>query len=353
MTGSGKRRKTVALFPVLPTAFGNRVAIPHIPSASTAMVTLHSLNFHTGVSNMSFDVIIPFLRPIEQLLQSKTISEIMINPDNSVWIEEKAEIRRMPDLRFDEGALLTSLEVIANRYGKKLDADSPILNLRLPDGSRLAAMIPPIVNPNPLMTIRKFTSRDFTLADLIRTEMLTEKQAEILTDAVRGGENVLIAGGTGSGKSTLLGVLADAIPERERILLIEDTAELHIRKPHIISTESQTDTHRNNVTFDDLLKAVLRHRPDRIIVGEVRGPEARTLLDAMNTGHRGSLATIHASSAEEALHRLASLAIRSGANLQLSVAEEDAARSLHLIVFISRRDSRRRVEDVKRVSKSM
>lgn len=298
---------------------------------------------------MSFEVIIPFLRPIEQLLQSRAISEIMVNPDNSVWIEEKGEMRRLPELHFEDGALLTGLEVIANRFGKKLDADSPMLNLRLPDGSRMAAMIPPIVNPRPLVTIRKFTSRDFTLADLISTEMLTEEQGEMLTDAVRKGQNILIAGGTGSGKSTLLGVLADAIPEHERILLIEDTAELHIRKPHIVSTESQTDTHRNTISFDDLLKAVLRHRPDRIIVGEVRGPEARTLLDAMNTGHRGTLATIHASSAREALRRLASLAIRSAANLQLSVAEDDASRSLNLIVYITRKGGKRRIDDVKRL----
>jgi pilus assembly protein CpaF len=299
---------------------------------------------------MSFEVIIPFLRPIEQLLESTTITEIMVNPDNSVWIEERGEVRLMPNLHFEDGALLTGLEVIANRLGKKLDADSPILNLRLPDGSRMAAMIPPVVNPNPVVTIRKFTSRDFTLSDLIFNEMLTRDQAETLTDGVREGQNILIAGGTGSGKSTLLGVLADAIPQHERILLIEDTAELHIRKPHIVSTESQTDTHRNNITFDDLLKAVLRHRPDRIIVGEVRGAEARTLLDAMNTGHRGTLATIHASSAKEALRRLAGLAIRSGANLQLSVAEEDAARSIDLIVYISRTDGRRKVENLIKIN---
>jgi len=302
---------------------------------------------------MSFEVIIPFLKPIEQLLESKTISEIMINPDNTVWIEEKAEIRQLPDLHFDEGALLTGLEVIANRFGKRLDADSPIMNLRLPDGSRMAAMIPPIVNPNPLVTIRKFTSRGLTLTDLVHAEMLTEEHGELLTDAVRNRENILIAGGTGSGKSTLLGVLADAIPDQERILLIEDTAELHIRKPHVVATESQKDTHRSAVTFNDLLQAILRHRPDRIIVGEVRGVEALTILDAMNTGHRGTLATIHASSAEEALRRLAGLAIRSAANLQLSVAEEDAARSLDLIVYISRRDGRRWIENVKRICKSV
>jgi pilus assembly protein CpaF len=298
---------------------------------------------------VSFEIIIPFLKPIEHLLTSPTVSEIMVNPDGSVWMEENGQIQLLVGVQFDDGALLTGLEVIANRFGKKLDADSPILNLRLPDGSRMAALIPPVVNPRPLVTIRRFTSKDFTLADLIRVKMLTEEQAATLTDAVREGQNILIAGGTGSGKSTLLGVLADAIPEHERILLIEDTAELHIRKPHIVSTESQTDTHRSQITFDDLLKAVLRHRPDRIIVGEVRGPEARTLLDAMNTGHRGTLATIHASSADESVRRLASLAIRSSANLQFSVAEEDVLRCIDLVVYISRFQGRRRVEDVTRI----
>ena len=302
---------------------------------------------------MSFEVIIPFLKPIKHLLEAESVSEIMVNPDASVWIEENGQIQSLPGIRFDDGALQTGLEVIANRFGKKLDADSPILNLRLPDGSRMAAMIPPVVNPRPLMTIRKFTSRSFSLADLVRVQMLTEEQAGILTKAVREGQNILIAGGTGSGKSTLLGVLADAIPEDERILLIEDTAELLIRKPHIVSTESQVDTHRSKVTFDDLLKAVLRHRPDRIIVGEVRGPEARTLLDAMNTGHRGMLATIHASSAVESVRRLASLAIRSNANLQLSVAEEDVLRCIDLVVYISRQPGKRRVQDVVRLQRSV
>jgi len=298
---------------------------------------------------MSFEVIIPFLRPIKHLLEANTVSEIMVNPDSSVWIEEDGQIQLLSGIRFDDGALQTGLEVIANRFGKKLDAGSPILNLRLPDGSRMAAMIPPIVNPRPLMTIRKFTSRNFTLEDLIRVGMVSEDHAAKLTTAVRRGENILIAGGTGTGKSTLLGVLADAIPEEERILLIEDTVELHIRKPHIVSTESQTDTHKSKVTFDDLLKAVLRHRPDRIIVGEVRGPEARTLLDAMNTGHRGTLATIHANGAEEAVRRLASLAIRDSANLDLSVAEADVRRCLDIVVFIGRHQGRRHVEEVIRL----
>lgn len=298
---------------------------------------------------MSFEIIIPFLKPIEHLLESPTISEIMVNPDNSVWIEEDGQIQRLPDVQFEDGALQTGLEVIANRFGKKLDADSPILNLRLPDGSRMAAMIPPLVNPRPLLTIRRFTTRGFRLDDLIRVGMLTQDQAATLTDAVREGQNILIAGGTASGKSTLLGTLADAIPDHERILLIEDTAELHIRKPHVVSVESQTDTHRSRITFDDVLRAILRHHPDRIIVGEVRGPEALTLLDATNTGHRGTLATIHASSAEAAVRRLASLAIRSAANLQLNVAEEDVRRGINLIVYISRHQGRRCVKDVMRL----
>lgn len=301
---------------------------------------------------MSFEIIIPFLKPIKHLLEAETVSEIMVNPDSSVWVEEGGQIQLLSGIRFDDGALQTGLEVIANRFGKKLDADSPIMNLRLPDGSRMAAMIPPVVNPRPVMTIRKFTSRNFTLTDLIRIQMLTKEQAVTLTEAIRNGQNILIAGGTGSGKTTLLNVLADAIPESDRILIIEDTAELHIRKPHIVSAESQTDTHRSQITFDDLLKAVLRHRPDRIIVGEVRGPEARTLLDAMNTGHRGTLATIHASSAEEALHRLAALAIRGNSGLTLPIAENEVAKCIDIVIYVQRTNGIRSVSEIRSLHQS-
>lgn len=293
---------------------------------------------------MSFDVIIPFLKPIEPLLMSGTVSEIMVNPDGTVWMEENGRKQHLPDVRFEDGALNAGLEVIANRFGKKLDADSPILNLRLPDGSRLAAIIPPVVNPHPLVTVRKFTSINFGIRDLVSRGMLTAELAETLAERVRRGDNILIAGATASGKTTMVSVLADFIPEDERILVIEDTAELHIRKPHVVSAESQTDTHRNAVTFDDLLKAILRHRPDRIIVGEVRGAEARTLLDAMNTGHRGTLATIHASSAEEAIHRLAALAMRGSGSLGIAAIEAEIERCLDLIVYISRQSGMRVID---------
>ncbi len=255
-------------------------------------------------------------------------------------------IQLLPGVRFDDGALQTGLEVIANRFGKKLDANSPILNLRLPDGSRMAAMIPPIVNPRPLMTIRRFSAKNFILADLIETGMLTSEQASVLTTAVRDGKNILIAGATSTGKTTVANVLADAIPEHERILVIEDTAELRIRKPHVVSAESQLDTHRSQITFDDLLRAVLRHRPDRIIVGEVRGPEARTLLDAMNTGHRGTLATIHASSAEEAIHRVATLVMRGSNGQSIDAIKDDVRRGIDLIVYIHREQGKRRIQQI-------
>ena len=295
---------------------------------------------------MSLEIIIPFLKPIQHLLKADTVSEIMINPDSSVWMEEEGRIQLLPGIRFEDGALLTGLEVIANRFGKKLDADSPIMNLRLPDGSRMAALIPPVVNPHPMMTIRKFTSRSFNMQSLIERGMLTVEQAVFLSEAVRRGDNILISGGTSTGKTTLLNVLADTIPEHERILIIEDTAELHIRKPHLISAEAQTDTHRNPVTFDDLLKATLRHRPDRIILGEIRGTEARTLLDSMNTGHRGALATIHASSALGALLRIRTLLMRGASSRLPAEADAEIRTSIHRIVHIDRENGHRYLREI-------
>ena len=295
---------------------------------------------------MSFAIIIPFLKPIRHLLEAETVSEIMVNPDSSVWIEEDGKIQLLSGIRFDDGALQIGLEVIANKFGKKLDADSPILNLRLPDGSRLAAMIPPVVHPGPLLTIRRFTSRNFTMHDLIERKTLTEAQAETLTNCVRRGDNLLISGATSSGKTTLANVLASFIPESERILILEDVAELHIRKPHVISAEAQLDTHKSQIGFSDLLKAALRHRPDRIIVGEIRGPEARVFLDALNTGHRGSLSTIHANSAEDALRRLAQLALRGSGGVLLRDVEAECRRSIDLIAHLRNQDGWRRIAEI-------
>jgi pilus assembly protein CpaF len=221
------------------------------------------------------------------------------------------------------------------------------MNLRLPDGSRMAALIPPVVHPNPLMTIRKFTSRNFTMHDLIERRMLNEAQAESLTSYVRRGDNLLISGSTSSGKTTLANVLAGFIPDGDRILILEDVAELHIRKPHVISAEAQLDTHKSQVGFSDLLKAALRHRPDRIIVGEIRGTEARVFLDALNTGHRGSLSTIHANSAVDALRRLAQLATRgSGGGVPVQDVESECRRSIDVIVHIVNQTGWRHITEI-------
>jgi pilus assembly protein CpaF len=295
---------------------------------------------------MSFEIIIPFLRPIESLLDDDDISEIMCNPDSTCWIEREGIIRPASEHRFKTGELHAGLEVIANKFGKQLDASHPILNVRLPDGSRLSAIIPPVVGPEPLLNIRIFGRRNYSLEDLKRCGTLSAEIVEQLRAAVAGRKNILISGATGTGKTTLLNALADEIPDQERIFVIEDTAEIRLKKPHVISSESQSNTHKEEVSFDTLLKAALRHRPDRIILGEVRGTEARTLLDAMNTGHDGTLTTIHASSTGGALRRIAALAVRASGQMTIREAEEEVRSSIGIVLQLARQGSRRVITDL-------
>jgi pilus assembly protein CpaF len=295
---------------------------------------------------MSFDLILPFLRPIEPLLLDENISEIMGNPDASWWYERDGIIHQETSISFDAGKLRTGLEVIANNLGKKLDEDNPLLHAQLPDGSRLAAVIPPVVRPAPALVIRKFTSRHYTIDDLIARDTLTRPLAAFLEEQIRSGKTLLISGGTGSGKTTLLRILANAIPDHERIVVIEDTSELDIQKPNILATECQTDTFKTKITFDDLLKSALRWRPDRIILGEVRGTEARTLLDSFNTGHSGSLATIHANSAAKALRRFANLVLRSNAQATFSDIEAEIGEAVDFVVHVDREPGRRVIREV-------
>jgi pilus assembly protein CpaF len=298
---------------------------------------------------LSYELILPFLRPIEQLLLDESISEIMGNPDASWWYERSGILFREASVSFDAGKLRTGLEVIANQLGKRLDEDNPILHAQLPDGSRLAAVIPPVVRPAPALTIRKFPSRHYTVDDLIARGTLSRPLAQFLAAEIRSGKTLLISGGTATGKTTVLRALATAIPEEQRIVVIEDTSELHLQKPNLLSVECQTDTFKASVTFDDLLKSALRWRPDRIILGEVRGIEARTLLDSLNTGHTGSLATIHANSAAKALRRFANLVLRSHSQATCEDIEAEIGEAVDYVVHVEREPGRRVVREVLRI----
>jgi pilus assembly protein CpaF len=299
---------------------------------------------------MSFELILPFLRPIEGLLLDDGISEIMGNPDSTWWFERDGIIHPAQDISFTSDRLRTGLEVVANKLGKKLDEDNPVLNAQLPDGSRLAAVIPPVVRPAPALVIRKFSSRKFTVEDLINRGTLTIELAAYLSEQIESGKTILISGGTGTGKTTLLNILAQSIPSSERIVIIEDTAELSIQKPNILAVECQTDTYKSSVPFEDLLRSALRWRPDRIILGEVRGVEARTLLDSFNTGHAGSLATIHANSATKALRRFANLVMRSHQQATVEDIEAEIGEAVDFVIHIERQLGRRAVSEVLRLT---
>jgi pilus assembly protein CpaF len=300
--------------------------------------------------NRDLELLVAFLRPIEALLLDESVTEIMGNPDGVWWYEREGVIHRAEGVRFDCKSLDTSLEVIANRLGKKLDKDNPLLNAQLPDGSRLAAVLPPVVRPFPSVTVRKFATVRYTIQDLIAKEALTIELATFLRIQIEAGKTLLISGGTGSGKTTLLNALTEFIPESERIVVIEDTRELRISKPNILAAECQTDLHSAPVDFHDLLKGALRWRPDRIILGEVRGAEARTLLDSFNTGHAGSMATIHASSAVKALRRFGELAMRSHQQATRDDIAAEIAESVQMVVQTQRFRTGRRISEIISVS---
>ena len=296
--------------------------------------------------NRDLELLIAFLQPIQELLLDDTVSEIMGNPDGSWWYERRGQLHRAASIVFDARKLATGLDVIANKLGRKLDSENPILNVQLPDGSRLAAVLPPVVRPFPSLTIRKFSTVRFTMDDLVRNCALTADLSTYLRRQIEAGKTMLISGGTGSGKTTLLNALADFIPERERLVIIEDTAELRIAKPNILAAECQTNTRGGTVDFNTLLKAALRWRPDRIILGEVRGEEARTLLDSFNTGHAGSMATIHASTALKALRRFGELAMRAHQQATREDLASEIAESVQLVIQVQRFAEGRRISEV-------
>ncbi|MCU1325343.1 MAG: hypothetical protein JWN34_713 [Bryobacterales bacterium] len=286
---------------------------------------------------MGFETILPFLRPVAFLLADPTVSEIMINPGSMVFVERAGACERVPGVDLTEAQLRTAAIMIARHLGEEISEDRPLLDARLPDGSRVAAAFPPCSVGGAALTIRKFRRHLFTIDELIRAGTMTPSVAAILQSAVRTRRNILISGGTGSGKTTLLNGLAALIAAEDRLVVIEDTAELHIDHANHLRLEARKQQGEvPAVTMRDLLRATLRHRPDRIIVGEVRGGEAFDLLQAMNTGHSGSLATIHANSAVLALNRLTTCVLMADVGLPFGAIRSQIADSVNLVVHIDR-----------------
>src|SRR5882724_5210254 len=294
-----------------------------------------------------FETILPFLKPIEHLILDDSISEVMVNGADSVFIEKCGYLQPVSGVSIGDRTLLVAVKNIARRLGNDISEASPILDSRLPDGSRVAAVIPPCSLRGVTLTIRKFNTRHFEMQDLIQAGTLEQSLANRLEDYVLSRKNVLISGGTGTGKSTMLGILAKFIPDDERILLIEDTAEIQLTHANLVRFEARQEQNGvRPVAIRDLLKASLRHRPDRILLGEVRGGEAFELLQLLNTGHSGTLSTIHANSAKQGLARFTSCVLQSGVELPYRAIKTNIADSLHVVVQVERRPGRRFISEV-------
>jgi pilus assembly protein CpaF len=294
-----------------------------------------------------FETILPFLKPIEHLILDDAISEVMVNGADHVFIEKDGFLQEVKGVSLGDKALMVAVKNIARRLGNDISEAKPILDSRLPDGSRVAAVIPPCSLRGVTLTIRKFNARHFEMTDLVRCGTVNQPLANRLEDYVLHRKNILISGGTGSGKSTLASILVKFIPEDERILLIEDTAELHVRQPNLVRFEARQEQNGvQPVAVRDLLKAALRHRPDRILLGEVRGGEAFDLLQLLNTGHSGTLSTIHASSAKQGLARFTSCVLQSGVEIPYRAIKTNIGDSVNVIIHLERRPGRRFVSEV-------
>jgi pilus assembly protein CpaF len=286
---------------------------------------------------------------IAPLLQDDSITEIMVNGIDRIYIERAGKLERAKMAFASEADLLRVIQEVAAFVGRRIDEDSPMVDARLPDGSRVNAIIPPLSVEGPSLTIRKFAKDPYSVVDLVRFGTLTEVAAAFLQACVAVRLNIIVSGGTGSGKTTTLNVLSEFIPEGERVVTIEDAAELQIRQEHRVRLESRPPNldGKNRVTIRDLVGNALRMRPDRIIIGECRGGEALDMLQAMNTGHDGSLTTIHANTPRDAMARLETLVLMSGVDLPQRAIREQIASAIHLIVQQSRlRDGSRRITNI-------
>ena len=297
-----------------------------------------------------FEIILPFLRPIAPLINDPDVSEIMVNAGGRVFVEHRGIIQEVTAVHMAEKSLQVAVRNIARTLGDDVSEEQPLLDARLPDGSRVAAVIPPCSVGGTTLTIRKFQNRLFTADELVRTGMVTQEALATVRLAIGERQNILISGGTSTGKTTLLNALAAFIPISDRIVIIEDTAELQVDQPNVVRFEARrAQRDLSAVTIRDLLRATLRHRPDRVIVGEVRGGEAYDLLQALNTGHSGSLSTIHANSANQALARFASCILQSGVELPYHAVRHMIADAVQLVVHITRRAGVRVVTELSTV----
>jgi pilus assembly protein CpaF len=291
--------------------------------------------------------------PLEPFLHDPTITEVMVNGYDSLYVERAGRLEETQAAFLDDAHLLRIIDRIVSQVGRRVDESSPMVDARLPDGSRVNAIIPPLSLRGPSLTIRKFARDALSLESLIALGSISQQSADFVANCVRGKLNILISGGTGTGKTTLLNAFSAHVPAAERIVTVEDAAELRLQQRHVVSLESRPPNveGEGEVRIRDLVRNALRMRPDRIIVGEVRGGEALDMLQAMNTGHDGSLTTIHANSARDALHRLEMLVLMAGVELPVKAIREQIAGGFDLLIHIARLvDGSRRVTQITEIA---
>jgi len=289
------------------------------------------------------------LGPIEPLLQDESISEVMVNGPQDIYVEQQGRLTRVPVRFIDARSLMSVIERIVTPLGRRIDEGAPMVDARLADGSRVNAIIPPLSLVGPVLTIRKFSKNRFDMDRLIDIGTMSQEMADFLKICVEHRRNVVVSGGTGSGKTTLLNALSDFIPDTERIVTIEDAAELRLSQRHVISLEARPPNveGKGQIAIRDLVRNSLRMRPDRIVVGECRGGEALDMLQAMNTGHDGSMTTGHANSPRDLLSRLEVMVLMSGMDLPVRAIREQISSAVDVVVQQSRfKDGKRRVTDI-------